>query len=252
MDEKPVTFGLIGFPLEHSWSPGWFTEKFRKSGEGEKQYRLFPLKSLNEFPDFLRQNPGLAGLNVTIPYKVSIIPYLDELDDTARSVGAVNTIQLRRINGVFHSKGFNTDANGFFLTLTDAVPKGPALILGTGGGARAVAHALNRKNIPFKFVSRNISRPGIVTYKDLTREVIGPHLFIINTTPLGMYPDFGGYPPIPYKFLTGDHCLYDLIYNPEETEFIKRGTSMKASTMNGLQMLFNQAELSCNIFLNKV
>jgi shikimate dehydrogenase len=249
MGPRKLLFGLIGYPLDHSWSPEWFTEKFKKDGGGKKDYRLFPLTAIEEFPGLLVSYPELAGLNVTIPFKEKIIPYLDELDETARRIGAVNTIKISRNNGVILTKGFNTDAAGFLQTLTDHIPEGPALIIGTGGGAKAVACALTEKEIPFLYVSRDNKGSGIISYHDLTPEVICHHLFIINTTPLGMYPDTGTFPPIPYHHLSDCHFLYDLIYNPGETEFLKRGKAMKTRTMNGRQMLFNQAELSYQIFL---
>ena len=210
---------------------------------------MFPIKNIHEFPFLLFNNPDLAGLNVTIPFKEKIIPWLDELDDIARAIGAVNTIKITRENGKVKTKGFNTDAPGFLQTLSDRNLRGPALVLGTGGGAKAVAHALKEKNIPFKFVSRRINDPGVLSYDDLSYELISNHLFIINTTPLGMFPDTGGFPPIPYEYLTENHFLYDLIYNPGETEFMKRGKGMNAQTTNGLQMFIKQAELSSNIFL---
>jgi shikimate dehydrogenase len=226
MEQEKLLFGLIGFPLGHSWSAGYFNEKFRSAGDIGKEYRLFPLEYLNEFPVLLAAFPTLAGLNVTIPYKEKIIPYLDELDDTARSIGAVNTIRIIRKNGTIQTKGFNTDAPGFLQTLADKNPRGPALILGTGGGAKAVAHALGRIKIAYTFVSRIKNGPGIVSYNDLTPDLIKEHPLIINTTPLGMFPDTGKFPPIPYVHLTEAHFLYDLIYNPEETEFIKLGKAM--------------------------
>ena len=243
-----LLFGLIGFPLGHSWSPGWFNEKFRITGDAEKTYRLFPLASLDEFSNLLSSHANIDGLNVTIPYKEKIVPYLDDLDETARSIGAVNTIKISRKNGTVLTKGFNTDAPGFLQTLTNLIPPGPALILGTGGAAKAVAHALTIKNIPFEFVSRSNGTAGILGYDDLDFDLIRTHPLIINTTPLGMYPDIDKFPPIPYHCLSENHYLYDLIYNPEETEFMKRGKAMKAHTMNGLQMLKNQAELSYRIF----
>lgn len=241
-------FGLIGFPLGHSQSPDWYNEKFRATGQVDKYYRLFPLANMNEFPGLFEKYRELTGLNVTVPYKEKIIPYLDLLDETARSIGAVNTIQVIRKNGMILTKGFNTDAPGFLQTLTNHIPQGPALILGTGGGAKAVAHALKEKNIRFEFVSRDKKGSGIISYNDLSFDLICNHLLIVNTTPLGMYPDTDKFPPIPYHYLSGCHYLYDLIYNPEETEFIKRGKTMSAQTMNGRQMLINQAELSYKIF----
>ncbi len=248
MNDRKVLYGLIGYPLSHSFSARYFNEKFRLAGDTNKEYRLFPLSNSDTFPDLLEKHPNLAGLNVTIPYKEQIIPYLGDIDGTARSVGAVNTILIERNKGLIVTKGFNTDATGFYQTLSGLTVAGPALILGTGGGAKAVAHALTKKNIPFAFVSRNPEKPGVLSYGDLTAAIIKQHLLIINTTPLGMFPESGEFPVIPYQHLSGNHTLYDLIYNPVETEFLKRGKIMGAKTLNGKQMLINQAELSYAIF----
>ncbi len=248
MEHEKILFGLIGFPLDHSWSPGWYNHKFTAEGETTKEYRLFPLSRIEEFPSLLKTNPFLAGLNVTIPYKETVIPYLNELDETARLIRAVNTIRIIRQGDKILTKGFNTDAEGFLLTLKNISPLVSALILGTGGAAKAVAHALRTRNIPFTFVSREGKGPGIISYNDLTPDLIRNNKLIINTTPMGMFPVTGNYPPIPYHHLTEDHLLYDLIYNPEVTEFLIRGKSMKAVTMGGMQMLINQAELSWEIF----
>jgi len=242
-----LLLGLIGFPLDHSWSATYFNEKFRKDGHPDKEYRLFPLTSPDEFPALLESYPDLTGLNVTIPFKEKIIPYLDDLDETARQIGAVNTIRIQREKGNIRTTGFNTDAAGFLRTL-DQVPAWNALILGTGGASKAVAYALKSKNIQFSFVSRKSNGPGIISYDKLTIEVMHYNKLIINTTPVGMYPNQDQIPPIPYDYLTGDHFLYDLIYNPEETGFIKQGKLRNTRTMNGMQMLINQAELAYQIF----
>ena len=242
-----MLLGLIGFPLDHSWSASYFNEKFRKEGVSDKEYRLFPLPSPDDFPALLKSHPDLTGLNVTIPFKERIIPYLDDLDETARQIGAVNTIRILLENGSIRTTGFNTDAPGFLMTL-DLVPAGNALILGTGGASKAVAYALKRKNIRFSFVSRKSNGPGIISYDELTVEVMHSNKLIINTTPVGMFPAQDQMPSIPYNFLTGDHFLYDLIYNPEETGFIKQGKLRNARTMNGMQMLINQADLAYQIF----
>ena len=252
MEKRTVLWGLIGFPLGHSWSSGWFNERFRSTGDEDKEYRLFPLENIDKFPGLLVKYPELAGLNVTIPYKEKILPFLNELDETARSVGAVNTIRIIRNNGMILTKGYNTDAPGFLQTLLDTIPQGPALILGTGGAAKAVAYALKKKSIPCTFVSRNKQGKEIISYQDLSSEIISHHQLIINATPLGMYPDTDKFPPIPYHFLSSGHCLYDLIYNPEETRFMKFGSAMKTQTRNGMQMLVNQAELSYKIFFGFV
>ena len=248
MQHVKVVFGLIGFPLGHSWSAGWFNEKFRSEGEINKEYHLFPLTNISELPGLLTSVPALAGLNVTIPYKEKILPLLDELDETARSVGAVNVIRIERAAGKIRTKGFNTDARGFLMTLPEVFPFKSALILGTGGAAKAVAWALRKKNIPFLMVSRKNKGKYLIAYDDISPGIIRNNLLIINATPLGMFPDTEKYPGIPYHYLTGDHFLYDLIYNPEETAFLKQGKAMNACTMNGMQMLINQAVLSWNIF----
>lgn len=248
MDEKRLLLGLIGFPLDHSWSPAWFREKFACEGRENAEYRLFPLDRIEKFPELLHREPCLSGLNVTIPYKEKIIPFLDELDGTAMEVGAVNTIKITRAPGMIRSKGFNTDAPGFLETLAAPKLKGPVLILGTGGAAKAVAYALRVNNIPYKFVSRGEQGAGIISYNDLSLKVIRDHPLIVNATPLGMHPSLGESPPIPYQFLTDGHVLYDLIYNPEETEFLRKGKMMNSGTIGGKQMLLNQAQLSYNIF----
>ncbi|MEI7662820.1 MAG: shikimate dehydrogenase [Bacteroidota bacterium] len=248
MEKVKAVLGLIGFPLGHSWSAKWFNEKFKKEGDVTSSYHLFPLKDITGFPAFIQSNPLLTGLNVTIPYKEKIIPYLDELDDSAASIGAVNTIRIERVSGKIHTTGFNTDGGGFLQTLTDQMIPNRALILGTGGASRAVAWALQEKGVPYSFVSREKQGSGILSYQELTPEIISAHHFIVNTTPLGTYPGITTSPPIPYHLLSGNHFLYDLVYNPGETIFIKSGKARKCNTMNGLQMLLNQAALSYNIF----
>ncbi|MEI7501129.1 MAG: shikimate dehydrogenase [Bacteroidota bacterium] len=251
MENGKELFGLIGFPLAHSLSAEYFNEKFRNEGHYEKEYQLFPLSNIDDFPALLRNHPKLSGVNVTIPYKEKIIPYLDDLNETACQIGAVNTIKIIRENEKIHTIGFNTDAGGFLKTLTDQIPRGKALILGTGGASKAVAWALKKSDIRFSFVSRTNKGPGIISYDELTVEIVQNNKLIINTTPLGMYPDTEQFPPLPYDGLTKDHFLYDLIYNPEETRFIKIGRAMNVPTMNGKQMLINQAELAYEIFRAK-
>jgi shikimate dehydrogenase len=243
-----IHLGLIGYPLSHSWSADYFNEKFRNTGKKGYEYRLFPLTDIGQFPALLSNNPQLMGLNVTIPFKERIIPFLDELDPTAREIGAVNTIVIERDNGLIRTKGFNTDAGGFYITLKDQIKQCNALILGTGGASKAVAFALGKLQIPCSFVSRTKTGPNIHSYNKLTVELIYSNKLIINTTPLGMYPELTLFPDIPYQGITKDHLLYDLIYNPEETHFLKQGRYMNARTMNGRNMLINQAELAYRIF----
>lgn len=248
MAQPEELYGLIGFPLGHSWSASYFNEKFRREGQLHKSYKLFPIARIQEFPDLIHDQPSLAGLNVTIPYKEKIIPFLDELDPVAQEIGAVNTIMINREFGSVRAKGFNTDAGGFYLTLKDQVSQCKALILGTGGASKAIAYALTKLKIPFTFVSRKAKGSGICSYDELTVDIIKYNKLIINTSPLGMYPDIATYPTIPYHALDKDHFLYDLVYNPEETMFLKKGKAMQTRTMNGKQMLVKQAELAYEIF----
>ncbi len=248
METGKNMLGLIGYPLGHSWSADWFNEKFRREGEVNWSYHLFPLKNILEFPALIMGIPRLTGLNVTIPFKEEIMPLLDELDPTAMEVGAVNTVCIKRTGGKIHTTGYNTDARGFLQTLPDIVPASRALILGTGGASKAVAWALSVKNIPFSFVSRGNTGEGILSYQDLTEEVVSCHHLIINTTPLGMFPEIGTFPAFPYHLLTGNQFLYDLVYNPGETMFLKKGKERNTGIRNGMEMLISQAELAWDIF----
>ena len=244
-----VKLGLVGFPLGHSFSPGWFAGKFAEEGRKDIFYQLFPLKNISEFPLLINNEPELAGLNVTIPYKEKIIPYLDEIDETARKIGAVNTIKISRnaIGKVF-TIGYNTDSPGFGLTLPDLPLNCKALILGTGGASKAVSYALEKAGIPYQRVSRSGKLSGDFSYEEIDQNLMSKYLMIINTTPLGMFPEVNTAPPLPYQFLTPDHYLYDLVYNPAETMFLRNGLSRGTRIINGLKMLENQATLSYQIF----
>lgn len=239
------TYGLIGYPLGHSFSGKYFSEKFQKENIQNCEYQLFPIEHIKEF-EKLKKQP-LAGLNVTIPYKEQIIPYLDDLDKHAKTIGAVNVIQFQ--NG--KTKGFNSDYYGFRDSLLKFLPKefnSKALILGTGGASKAIKQALIDLAIPFKVVSR---KKGFdFTYEDLNAnpEIIQDYQLLINTTPLGTYPKVEEKPDLPYKFLTPKHYLYDLVYNPSETAFMKAGQEQSAQTINGLEMLILQAEKSWEIW----
>ena len=231
-------FGLIGFPLKHSFSPGYFAEKFVKEGIKDTQYDLYPLESIKEVVKLL--DGSMAGINVTIPYKKDVIQYLDELDPISQEIGAVNTIRIR--NG--KSKGFNTDVYGFEESLKGCFSKGKpekALILGNGGATRAVIYVLGKLGIKHQIVSR---KEGFLGYQDLSAEVIAEHKLIINTTPLGMSPKLDTCPDIPYHSLEEDHILFDLVYNPEKTLFLKKGEDRGATIKNGMEMLHLQAEKS--------
>jgi shikimate dehydrogenase len=244
-----ITYGLIGYPLSHSGSGSWFAEKLRKEGKSGYSYLNFPLSSLDELPVLLRKHPGLTGLNVTIPYKEQIIPWLEELDPKAEKIGAVNTILIHREKGHIHLKGFNTDADGF-LQSADFSGHRQALILGTGGAAKAVAFALSEKGISYLFVSRSKKSTHHVSYHELSQELVSGHTLIVNATPLGMFPSEDTFPPIPYHFLSENHFLYDLVYNPEMTVFMKKGSAAGATVQNGIRMLEIQAELSYRIWNN--
>jgi len=244
-------FAIIGYPLTHSFSPIYFNEKFKKLNLIEYIYNKYPLTSIEEFPDLIKNNNNLIGLNVTIPYKEQVIKYLDILDETARSIGAVNTIKITRQDEKVILKGFNTDAYGFmnsFKPLLKEYHK-KALILGTGGASKAVVYVLKNLNIDFLFVSRKPKAENHISYNDLfNKKILSDYLIVINTTPLGMYPDSNTKPEIPYDQITEYHYLYDLIYNPDETLFLKEGKKRNATIKNGLEMLYLQAEKAWEIW----
>lgn len=233
-------YGLIGYPLGHSFSEQYFTEKFAKE-HVSANYKLFELSDVVKFRNLLSNN-NLSGLNVTIPYKETIMDYLDELDETARLVGAVNTIKFCS-NG--HLKGYNTDVIGFEQTLRPILKSyhQKALVLGTGGASKAVAFVLRQLNIDFKFVSRT-KTIDCLAYSDLSQTIMSEYLLIVNTTPLGMFPNIHTKPPIPYQWLSDQYLLYDLVYNPLKTEFLQAGEEYGATVQNGLPMLRAQAEAS--------
>ncbi len=235
-------YGLIGYPLSHSFSRGFFNDKFRREGI-DAEYENFPLPSIREFPELVRSVRELEGLNVTIPYKEKVIPYLDALDPVARAVGAVNTIRIRREEGELFLKGYNTDVWGFEVTLRPHL--GPdhtfALVLGTGGAAKAVGYVLRKLGLEVWYVSRRPRGERTIAYNELTGAMVQQIRLIVNTTPLGMFPDTDAAPPIPYPYLTKEHVLYDLIYNPPETLFLKKGKERGATVINGQAMLEQQA-----------
>lgn len=243
-----VLYGLIGFPLGHSNSADVFNEKFRQEGKYSHEYRLFPINDLKGFHALIESQPELCGLNVTIPYKIKIIEFLDELDETAQNIGAVNTIKIFREGKTYRTHGYNTDAGGFLQSLPHPVPFSKALILGTGGAARAVAHALRSVHVHYHFVSRLNKTENTIPYGELTPQTMDDYKCIINATPVGMYPDINAYPPIPYEYLTPGHFLIDLIYNPPQTRFLKQGLAKKCKVMNGTKMLIHQANLAYSLF----
>lgn len=236
-------FGLIGYPLSHSFSAGFFAKKFSEEHIIDAIYQNYPLESIDLLTDLITSNPKLIGLNVTIPFKEKVIPFLSELDETAQKVGAVNTIKFQRKQGILSLTGYNTDVYGFEESIKPHLESThiKALILGTGGASKAVIYVLQKLNIKTDIVSRT-SIPGIYkTYDELTIDDIFEHKVIINTTPLGMYPKLDQLPPIPYNNITSHHLLFDLIYNPLETAFLSEGKKRGAKTINGLEMLHLQA-----------
>ncbi len=239
-------FGLIGFPLTHSFSKKYFTRKFQEEKITDAEFELFVIPDVEELPALMAKQPNLQGLSVTIPHKQNVIPLLTEIDETAAKIGAVNCIKIS--GGKL--KGFNTDYLGFRESLRNFLPddfSSNALILGTGGAAKAVKAALEELSIPFNKVSRDQSAETM-TYTELTSEIIASHLLIINTTPLGTFPETENCPEIPYQHLTPQHFLHDLVYNPEETLFMKKGREMGAKTKNGYEMLVLQAEAAWQIW----
>jgi shikimate dehydrogenase len=238
-------FGLIGFPLSHSFSKKFFTEKFENEQIANCRYELFPIATADEMPKLIVSNPSLCGLNVTIPHKLNVIPYLNAIDAAAKEIGAVNCISIKQ-NSI---KGYNTDAYGFTESLRPLLEEHhqKALILGDGGAAKAVKYSLNQLQIPFLVVSRNPDQNGI-SYEGITPEIIAEYQLIINTTPLGMSPNIESFPDIPYQFLGPKHLAYDLVYNPAETAFLNKAKTQGAKIKNGLEMLYLQAERSWYIW----
>jgi len=241
-------YGLIGKTLAHSFSAEYFYRKFIKENIAGCRYDLFPLQSLNELDGLIRNNPQLKGFNVTIPFKKTIIPLLDQVDETAREVQAVNTVCIFRKGDEYWLKGFNTDVYGFKNSFEIPGNIHKAIILGTGGAAKAVAWSLTSMRIGYLFVSRNLASENSICYDDLKSEDFYEYQLIINTTPLGMYPDVDSYPPIPYQFIRPGNILYDLVYNPEITCFLRFGMERGAKVLNGLRMLELQAEESWKIW----
>jgi shikimate dehydrogenase len=240
-------FGLIGYPLSHSFSKKYFEEKFLKENIRDCSYDTFPLENISEFPGLIKREKDLLGLSVTIPYKESVIPFLDELDETAENIGAVNCIKIT--NGKLI--GYNTDAFGFRQSLRPFLDSNhtKALVLGTGGASKAVAHVLRNLNINFWFVSRTKNNFGnTITYEELNGQIISSCKLLVNCTPVGMAPNNDTFLPIPYDFITPQHLAYDLIYNPEETIFLKKAKEQGALVSNGYNMLCFQAEEAWKIW----
>lgn len=240
-------FGLLGMSLEHSFSPAYFAAKFKKEGIHNAVYDLYPLHTIEAFVELI-QKYSFVGLNVTIPYKQAIIPFLDRLDPLAEEVGAVNTIYFKDSQKI----GYNTDVIGASKSIQLLIKKYPkeaiqALVLGTGGASKAIQAALGQLNIPFSIVSRR-AKDGILLYEELTPSIIKDHLLIINTTPLGMYPKVDTFPDIPYEHITEKHLLFDLVYNPKNTVFLNTSIIKKCQVLDGSLMLKEQAEAAWQIW----
>ncbi|HDR51626.1 MAG TPA: shikimate dehydrogenase [Mariniphaga anaerophila] len=242
-------YGLIGYPLTHSFSKRFFTEKFEKE-KVDAVYENFEMKDISWFQDVVRRNPSLVGLNVTIPYKQQVIPFLNELDEAAEEVGAVNTIKIKRIGERIHLKGYNTDIWGFETSLKPLLKNyhKKALILGTGGASKAIKYVLKKLKIDFISASIEELQENEVKYQDIDKKMMAERLLIINATPLGTFPNVDTFPPIPYPYVTGRHLLFDLVYNPETTRFMEMGKEKGAVVKNGYDMLLQQALKSYEIW----
>jgi len=238
-------FGLIGHPLTHSFSRKYFTEKFQREGRTDCVYENFPIPSLDELDKIIAAHPDLEGINVTIPYKKSVIPYLDSLAESL-PVAACNCIRIS--HGI--KVGYNTDIVGFEKSLVKGLMPWhrKALILGNGGATEAVRYVLEKLGIGYLVVSRQLHAGSSLVYSQLTEGLVGDYLLIVNTTPLGMYPSVDESPPIPYEAIGSKHYLFDLVYNPEKTVFLMQGERRGATTRNGAEMLVLQAEESWRIW----
>jgi shikimate dehydrogenase len=236
-------YGLIGYPLGHSFSKKYFTEKFLTEGIKGCLYENYPLKSLDLLSELIASEKELCGLNVTIPYKSEVFRFLNVIDKEALEIGAVNVIRIIRDNDKVKLYGFNSDVIGIEDTLRPFIQDnvGEALVLGTGGSSRAVRYVLGKFGLKVNIVSRE-KKEGILSYNDIDREILDRCRLIVNTTPLGMFPDTAGKPDINYKALTRTHILFDLVYNPEMTSFLKMGAKQGCMIVSGIKMLHSQAE----------
>lgn len=253
MEQIKNIYGLVGLHLVHSFSENFFNQKF-ESEEINAKYVNFEIPHIDDFKRIIENNSNLNGLNVTIPYKEQIIPFLDEIDSTAKEIGAINVIKfITNHNGVTKLKGYNTDVIGFYKSIKPLLKPihTHALILGTGGAAKAIAHGLKTIGLKFKFVSRTPNNE-VLSYKELTPIVMDKYKVIINTTPLGMYPNINSCPNIPYESVSTDHICYDLTYNPDITLFLKNSKEQGATIKNGLEMLILQAEAAWEIWQQKI
>jgi len=240
-------YGLIGFPLGHSFSKKYFNEKFEREGLIDYSYELFPISSIKEFPSIIKSNPFLQGLNITVPYKQEVLEYVTELTGTVKNIGAANTIKIKGDKLI----AYNTDVigfeNSFIKKLKPSHTK--ALVLGTGGSSKAIQYVLKKLNIEFLLVTRSKQlEKEIINYSCIHETIMAEHQVIINCTPVGMYPNVKDYPQLPYQFISEEHYLFDLIYKPEQTLFLKKGEEKGALIENGFEMLIIQAEESWKIW----
>ena len=246
-DALKVEFGLIGRDIEYSFSRAYFAEKFEREGL-DHTYVNFDLSNIDEFPGLVEKYPNIKGFNVTIPYKEVIIPLLDKLSKKARKIKAVNTIKVTK-NG--RLKGYNTDCYGFKKALTSKLNSEDkrALILGTGGASKAIEYVLNKLEIKYDFVSRNPENGEAYAYSEITDNLLNEYQIIINCTPLGTFPNVDSFPDIPYEALGKQHLLFDLVYNPPKTAFLRKGEQQGARISNGQSMLEYQAEKAWKIWM---
>jgi len=242
-------FGLIGYPLSHSFSRKFFSDKFSDEGI-DAEYLNYEIENIDLLQQIIASDPDLRGLNVTIPYKEQVIKLLDKTDEAAAEIQAVNTIKINRKGDYISLEGYNTDIIGFRDSITPLLQKyhHKALILGTGGASKAIIKVLTDLGIETIIVSRNPQYKGEISYDDLDEDVLENYKVIVNTTPIGTYPKVEGCPAIPFEFINKQHLLYDLVYNPSETEFLKQGQIRGASIKNGLEMLHLQALASWEIW----
>lgn len=247
-----VKFGLIGYPLKHSFSGRFFSEKFKKE-HIDAVYLNFEIPEITQFPQILKSNPELKGLNVTIPYKEQVITYLDDISDDAKKIGAVNVIKIERTEQNVKLVGYNSDVIGFQNSISPLINTSihhKALILGTGGAAKASNKGLRNLGLETKYVSRT-PKEGMFTYQDFDEKLMREYTVIVNCTPLGTFPDIDEAPEIPYQYLTAKHLLYDLVYNPAETKYLKLGKEKGAAVKNGEEMLRLQALAAWEIWNRK-
>ena len=245
-------YGLIGYPLKHSFSMSYFNDKFAAEGI-DAEYVNFEIPSIREFKSILKNHPDLKGLNVTIPYKEQVIPFLDQLSENAKMIGAVNVIKIERSKGKIKKlTGFNSDIIGFKKSIEPLLRPHHrrALVLGTGGSAKAIYHGLQQLGLSPTYVAREVQSDTVLTYDELNEQDMAAHTVIVNCTPVGMWPNVDDRPQIPYEHLTREHLLYDLLYNPNETLFMKSGAAQGAVVKNGLEMLLLQAFASWEFWQN--